>query len=81
MWAALDCPGYYAVTPDDRMLLLAQFTAELDRPVGVGEQCVVVGWGIQSNGSRHEAGTALYGSDGQMRGRAWALWIEPRSTR
>lgn len=31
--------------------------------------------------SRHEAGTALYGGDGQLRGRAWALWIEPRSTR
>jgi len=81
MWAALDCPGYFAVTSDDRMMLLAQFTAELDRPVEVGERCVVVGWGIQSNGSRHEAGTVLYGGDGELRGRARALWIEPRSTR
>ena len=81
MWAALDCPGYYAVTPDERMMLLAQFTTELDRPIEVGEQCVVVGWRIQANGSRHEAGTALYGADGELRGRAWALWIEPRSTR
>jgi hypothetical protein len=23
-----------------------------------------------------EAGTALYGSDGELRGRAWALWVE-----
>ncbi|MBS0421825.1 MAG: hypothetical protein JSR66_29210 [Proteobacteria bacterium] len=81
MWAALDCPGYYAVTPDDRMMLLAQFTAELVRPIEVGERCAVVGWRIQSNGPRHEAGTALYGGDGELRGRAWALWIEPRSTR
>jgi len=81
MWEARDCPGYYAVTPDDRMMLLAQFTVELIRPVRVAERCVVVGWGIQSNGSRHEAGTALYGNDGQMRGRARALWIEPRSAR
>jgi len=81
MWASLDCAGYYAVTPDDRMMLLAQFTAQLERPVRVGESCVVVGWGIGSNGARHEAGTALYGSDGELRGRAWALWIEPRSSR
>jgi len=77
--AALDCPGYYAVTPDDRMMLLAQFTAQLDRPVRVGEACVVVGWGIGSNGPKHEAGTVLYGSDGELRGRAWALWVEPRA--
>jgi hypothetical protein len=81
MWAALDCPGYFAVTPDERAMLLAQFTAELDRPVRVGERCVVVGWGISSNGPKHEAGTALYGADGELRGRARALWIEPRSTR
>ena len=81
MWAALDCPGYAAVTPDDRMMLLAQFTAELDQPVRIGERCVVVGWGIRTSGQKHEAGTALYGADGELRGRAWALWVEPRSTR
>ena len=81
MWAALDCPGYAAVTPDERMMLLAQFTAQLDRPVRVGERCVVVGWGIRSSGHKHEAGTALYGGDEELRGRAWALWVEPRSTR
>jgi hypothetical protein len=78
MWAALDCPGYAAVTPDERRMLLAQFTAQLDRPVRIGERCVVVGWGIRSRGHKHEAGTALYGDDGELRGRAWALWVEPR---
>ena len=81
MWAALDCPGYAAIATDERPMLLAQFTAVLDRPVRVGEQCVVVGWGISSNSRKHEAGTALYGSDGQLRGRAWAFWVEPRATR
>jgi hypothetical protein len=81
MSAVLDCPGYYAVTPDVRMMLLAQFTAQWDRPVRVGEPCVVVGWAIGSNGPKHEAGTALYGSDGELLGRARALWVEPRMTR
>jgi hypothetical protein len=79
MWAALDCPGYVAVTPDERPMLLAQFTAALARPVRVGERCVVMGWGIRSNGHKHEAGTALYGSDGELRARAWAFWVEPRA--
>ncbi|HUI60931.1 MAG TPA: hypothetical protein VLX90_11940 [Steroidobacteraceae bacterium] len=79
MSAALDCPGYYAVTPDHRSMLLAQFTTHLDRLVHVGESCTVIGWRIGSSGRKHEAGTALFDEDGELCGRAQALWIEPRS--
>jgi hypothetical protein len=78
MSAALDCPGYYAVAPDDRMMLLAEFTAHVDRRVHVGESCIVVGWRIGASGRKHEAGTALYDGKGELCGRARALWIEPR---
>ena len=43
MSAALDCPGYYAVAPDDRMMLLAEFTAHVDRRVHIGESCTLIG--------------------------------------
>ena len=79
MSAALDCPGYYAVAPDDRMMLLASFTAHVDRRVHVGESCTLVGWAISSNDRKHEAGTALFDGKGELCGRARALWIEPRS--
>jgi len=79
MSAALDCPGYYAVTPDDRSMLLAQFTAHLDRLVHVGESCTLIGWRLGASGRKHEAGTALFDEDGELCGRARALWIEPRS--
>ncbi|HYM43461.1 MAG TPA: hypothetical protein VET46_11935 [Steroidobacteraceae bacterium] len=79
MSAALDCPGYYAVAPDDRMMLLAAFTAHVDRRVHVGESCTVVGWAIGSSGRKHEAGTALFDGKGELCGRARALWIEPRA--
>lgn len=79
MSAALDCPGYYAVAPDDRMMLLAEFTAHVDRRVHVAESCTVVGWHIGSDGRKHEAGTALYDEEGELCGRARAVWIEPRS--
>ncbi|HEY7996750.1 MAG TPA: hypothetical protein VIE14_07760 [Steroidobacteraceae bacterium] len=79
MTAALDCPGYYAVAPDDRMMLLAEFTAHVDRRVHIGEACTVLGWRIDSSGRKHTAGTALYDGKGQLCGRARALWIEPRA--
>jgi len=79
MAAALDCPGYYAVTPDDRMMLLAEFTAHADRLVHVGESCTIIGWRIAASGRKHEAGTAIFDEEGELCGRAHALWIEPRS--
>jgi hypothetical protein len=79
MSAALDCPGYYAVAPDDCMMLLAQFTAHVDRRVHIGESCTVIAWQISAAGRKREAGTALYDDQGQLCGRARALWIEPRS--
>ena len=79
MSAALDCPGYYAVAPDDRMMLLAEFTAHVDRRVHIGESCTVTGWQISSSGRKHEAGTALFDGKGDLIGRARALWIEPRA--
>jgi hypothetical protein len=80
MSAALDCPGYYAVAPDDRMMLLAEFTAHLYRRVHVGESCTVVGWELGAGGRKREAGTALFDGKGQLCGKARALWIEPRAT-
>jgi hypothetical protein len=80
MSAALDCPGYFAVIPGERVMLLAQFTAQTERLARVGEPCTVIGWSIGSNGRKHEAGTALFGEDGELCARARAIWIEPRVT-
>jgi hypothetical protein len=79
MSAALDCPGYYALTADDRMMLLAEFTVHLDRLVHIDESCTVVGWRMSDDGRKHEAGTAIFDEDGEVCGRARALWIEPRT--
>jgi len=78
MSAALDCPGYYAVAPDDAMLLLAEFTAHIDRRVQVGESCTLIGWSLGTEGRKRAAGTALYDGRGQLCGRARALWIAPK---
>jgi hypothetical protein len=79
MSAALDCPGYYAVAADDRMMLLAEFTAHVDRRVYIGESCTVLAWRIEDLGRKRIAGTALFDGRGQLCGRARALWIEPKA--
>ena len=79
MAAALDCPGYYAVATEDQMMLLAEYTAHIDRPVHVGDACTVIGWSLGAEGRKHQAGTALFDGKGVLCARARALWIEPRS--
>jgi len=79
MSAALDCPGYYAVSPEDRMMLLAEFTAHVDRLVHVDEPCTVIGWRMGGSGRKREAGTAIFDEKGELCGRGRAVWIEPRS--
>ena len=80
MSAALDCPGYYAVSPDDRMMLLGEITVHLSRLVHVGERCTVTGWAMEASGRKRTAATAIFAEDGEVCGLARALWIEPRPT-
>lgn len=80
MSAALDCPGFYAVSPDDRMMLLGEFTVHVNRLVHIGEPCTVIGWALEADGRKRAAGTAIFAEDGEVCGLARALWIEPKST-
>ena len=78
MSAALDCPGYFSVCSDDRMMLLGELTAHVDRLVHIGESCIVVGWKRRASGRKYETGTAIFDGDGELCGRARAVWIEPK---
>ncbi len=77
MWAALDCPGWFAATNEARLMLLGQIAAQVDRRVHVAESCVVTGWKLSQDGRKHVVGTALYDDDGEPCARAVATWIEP----
>jgi hypothetical protein len=78
MWAALDCPGYFAARADAVPMLLGEFCAHVDRCVHVDEPCVVIGWRMTTEGRKHRVGTALFDEDGECCARAEATWIEPR---
>lgn len=76
VWAALDCVGYFGVAaPDYPVALLGRITAELTGAVQAGERCVVLGWALGREGRKLHAGTAVFGADGRLRGRARQTWI------
>jgi hypothetical protein len=79
VWAAIDCPGAYAINAGERgEPVLARMTARIERLPREGERCVVVGWPLEEDGRKLHAGTALYGEDGEPVAIARQLWIEPR---
>jgi len=78
MWAALDCPGYFAARNDGGIMFLGEFTAHVDRRVHVDEPCVLIGWPISHQGRKYQVGTALFDEDGELCARALATWVEPR---
>jgi hypothetical protein len=81
VWAALDCPGAYAVmaAAGRGTIVLGRFAARIDRVPGAGERCVVVGHALDSEGRKHHAATALYTDAGELLALAEATWIEPRA--
>jgi hypothetical protein len=76
LWAALDCPGYFAVSGGRRPMVLGEMQAHVDRRVHVGEPCTVIGWKLGAEGRRHFAGTAIFDEDGELCARARATWVE-----
>ena len=74
VWAALDCPGYFAVQEAAGAAVLGRLAVRIDREVGCDEPLVAVGWPIESAGRKHRAGTALYSGDA-LKAVGVATWI------
>jgi hypothetical protein len=79
VWAALDCPGAYAVEFGKRgNPVLGRLTARVEHLPHPGERCVVVGWPLGEEGRKLYAGTAAFGADGRLLGSARATWVVPK---
>jgi len=80
VWAAIDCPGAYAVGAEGRGdIVLGRMTARVDRVPQVGEQCVVASWPLGEDGRKLFAGTALFAADGELLALAQQVWIAPKT--
>jgi hypothetical protein len=80
VWAALDCPTYFAMYTDGELPLsvLARLTARTLRPVTAGEEHIAIAWPIEIDGRKHHAGAAVLSPDGTPLAVARALLIAPR---
>ena len=75
LWAALDCPGYFAAEDKAGLALLGRMSATIHRPVRAGEWLIVTGWPIESEGRKHRVGSAVHDADGNLIAAATATWI------
>jgi len=78
IWAALDCPGAFAVMPDmrEKAVVLGQLTARIESSVSADQHCIVIGWPISRDGRKHFAGSAVFDENGKLIAIAKATWIE-----
>jgi hypothetical protein len=78
IWAALDCPGAFAVGfPDRGETLLGRLAVHVEALPQGGEQCIVAGWPLGEDGRKLYAGTALFRETGEPLAWARATWIVP----
>lgn len=76
IWAALDCPGYFASVKPGRTALLGELAVHIDRSVHIDEPCVIIGWQILIEGRKHKVGTALFDEEGEQCAVGVATWVE-----
>jgi hypothetical protein len=83
VWAALDCPGGWAVVLDERlalgkrveMILMGTLAAKIDEDLRAGEHYAVTGWTIAAEGRKVYAGSAVHSDAGDLFAKATATWI------
>jgi hypothetical protein len=82
VWAALDCPGAFAVDPDlsRGVTVLGRLAAHVEELPAAGEELVVVGWRLPGGDERRSyAGTSLFRGKTPL---AWACatWFSARDS-
>jgi hypothetical protein len=77
VWAALDCPGAFAVNPDFSrgLTVLGRLTARVLEAPRTGDECVVVAWPLGGDDERRlYAGTAVFRGETPL-AYARAVWF------
>jgi len=74
LWAALDCPGYFACAPGEAALL-ARLTVSIVSTLKAEGDATVIGWDLSGAGRKRRCGTAVFAPDGSLVAKAEGLWI------
>lgn len=76
LWAALDCPGAFALRGGTAPVLLGRFTAEIRRRPKPGERLAVAAWKTGEEGRKRFSSSAIYDASKKVIAAANAIWIE-----
>lgn len=75
IWAALDCPGGWAVPLEGRPYVLGRLAARIVEPPQPGSRCVVMGEMTGEDGRKGFTVSSLYGPEGDLLATARGTWI------
>jgi hypothetical protein len=77
VWAALDCPTGVALREafGRRRVVLSQLTANVIRPLEVGERWIVMGWPFAAEGRNLIGASAIFSESGQLHAVASAVLV------
>jgi hypothetical protein len=75
VWAALDCPGGWAIPMEDRPYVLGRMSGRVDALPAAGDGCVVMGALVSEEGRKAHVITTVYSPDGTVLALAAATWI------
>ncbi len=74
-WAALDCISAWSSGIDERPMVLGRMTTRVDRLPVIGEEHVVVGLALGTEGRKNVAAASLYDAAGGLVATAQHVWI------
>ncbi len=75
VWAALDCPGGWAVIAPGRPFVLGRMTTVVAMLPAAGDECVITGMLVEQAGRKAQVHSTLRGPDGTVLAYARATWI------
>jgi hypothetical protein len=75
VWAALDCPGGWAVGIEARPYVLGRMTTRVATIPAPGSRCVVMGHLVGLDGRKAYVASTLFDADGAALATSTATWI------
>lgn len=77
VWAALDCPTYFANQLDGASgpAVLGRLTSKLVSTVEVGRPHVVIAWPLGNDERKFQGGSAIFTADGELCAYAKGTWV------
>jgi len=81
LWAALDCPGGWAIVHEkNRAVILGRLAVQILGKIRPGEECIALGWTLSEEGKKFHSGSAIYSARGQLYAKGKATWFEFKQT-